>query len=82
MQSSLFDETPAEANESLEEINAEMLRRAKQMPQFAERVFVLGEGRVGPGRLILIRADRLWGLRDKCSTAFWKLSASNAKIAI
>jgi DNA polymerase len=47
MQSSLFDETPAEANESLDEINAEMLRRAKLMPQFAERVFIFGEGRVG-----------------------------------
>jgi len=45
MQSSLFDETP-DANETLEEINAEMLRRAKEMPQFANRVFILGEGKV------------------------------------
>ena len=47
MQSSLFDETPAEANETLDEINAEMLRRAKLMPQFAERIFIFGEGRAG-----------------------------------
>jgi DNA polymerase len=47
MQSSLFDETPAEANETLDEINAEMLRRAKAMPQFAERIFIFGEGPVG-----------------------------------
>ena len=47
MQSSLFDEQPAETNETLEEINAQLLRRAKQMPQFAERVFILGEGKQG-----------------------------------
>ncbi|HKC66229.1 MAG TPA: uracil-DNA glycosylase [Pyrinomonadaceae bacterium] len=46
MQSSLFDETP-DARETLDEINAEMLRRAKAMPQFENRVFILGEGRVG-----------------------------------
>lgn len=47
MQSFLFDQTPPESNETLEEINAELLRRAKAMPQFAERVFVLGEGVTG-----------------------------------
>jgi DNA polymerase len=47
MQSSLFDETPTEANESLDEINAEMLRRAKLMAQFAQSIFIFGEGRVG-----------------------------------
>ena len=46
MQSSLFDETP-DANETLEEINAEMLRRALENRQLADRVFILGEGRVG-----------------------------------
>lgn len=46
MQSSLFNETP-ETNETLEEINREMLQRAKMMPQFAERVFILGEGKKG-----------------------------------
>ena len=40
----LFDTTPPESNESLDEINAELLRRAKAMPQFAERVFIFGEG--------------------------------------
>ena len=45
MQSSLFqDETPPEATETLDEINAELLRRAKVMPQFAERIFIFGEG--------------------------------------
>jgi uracil-DNA glycosylase family 4 len=43
-QSSLFDETPEESNETLDEINAELLRRAKANPQFAGRVFILGEG--------------------------------------
>lgn len=46
MQSTLFDETP-ESGETLEEVNAELLRRARAMPQLAERVFILGEGRVG-----------------------------------
>jgi uracil-DNA glycosylase family 4 len=46
-QSSLFDATPPESHETLAEINAELLRRAKAMPQFAERVFILGEGPVG-----------------------------------
>ena len=39
----LFDQTP-ESNETLDQINAELLRRAKVMPQFAERVFIFGEG--------------------------------------
>src|SRR5207248_7648506 len=46
MQSSLFDESP-DTNETLDEINAELLRRAKQMPQYADRVFIFGEGRKG-----------------------------------
>ena len=46
-QSSLFDVTPPESNETLDEINAELLRRAQAMPQFAGRVFILGEGPVG-----------------------------------
>lgn len=46
MQSSLFDETPGE-RETLEEVNAEMLRRARENRQFANRVFILGEGEVG-----------------------------------
>jgi uracil-DNA glycosylase family 4 len=48
MQSSLFDETPAESSsETLEEVNAELLQRAKAMPQYASRVFIFGEGQVG-----------------------------------
>lgn len=45
-QSSLFDAVAAEPNETLDEINAEMLRRAQAMPQFAERIFIFGTGAV------------------------------------
>ena len=31
-------------NEMLEEVNDELLRRAKSLPQFRERVFIFGEG--------------------------------------
>ena len=45
MQSSLFqDEGPPEAKETLDEINAEMLERAKALPQYASRIFIFGEG--------------------------------------
>jgi uracil-DNA glycosylase family 4 len=47
MQSFLFDETPPDSGETIEEVNAELLQRAKTMPQLAERVFILGEGRPG-----------------------------------
>jgi DNA polymerase len=47
MQSSLFDETPGESGETLDEINAELLQRAKAMPEFASRVFIFGEGEKG-----------------------------------
>jgi DNA polymerase len=48
MQDSLFlGEPPPESNETLEEINAELLRRATQMPQFKERIFIFGEGEPG-----------------------------------
>ncbi|HEX8136681.1 MAG TPA: uracil-DNA glycosylase [Pyrinomonadaceae bacterium] len=48
MQSSLFeDEPPPAGAETLEQINAEMLQRAKAMPQFAERIFIFGEGSLG-----------------------------------
>lgn len=47
MQSSLFDEAPVESNETLEQINAELLEHARAMPQFASRIFILGEGAVG-----------------------------------
>lgn len=45
MQNSLFDEIPVESNETLEEINAEMLEKAKQIPMFAEREFICGVGK-------------------------------------
>lgn len=47
MQSTLFDETPGESSETLDEINAELLRRAKAMPQLADRIFIFGEGGKG-----------------------------------
>jgi DNA polymerase len=47
MQSSLFDETPAPSGETLDEINADLLRRAKAMPQLADRIFIFGEGEKG-----------------------------------
>src|ERR671917_1123052 len=47
MQDSLFSETPTEADEAPDEINAELLRRAKSLPQFKERIFIFGDGPVG-----------------------------------
>ena len=44
MQDTLFSAQPGESNETLEEINEELLRRAKSLPQFKERVFIFGEG--------------------------------------
>ena len=44
MQDSFLFDQPPESNETLDQVNAELLRRAKVMPQFAERVFILGEG--------------------------------------
>jgi uracil-DNA glycosylase family 4 len=47
MQSSLFDENPAEAGETLGEINEELLRKAKARAEFADRIFIFGEGSPG-----------------------------------
>ncbi|MCA1815342.1 MAG: uracil-DNA glycosylase [Acidobacteria bacterium] len=44
---SLFGDEPQASNESVEEINAELLRRAKRLPQYKDRVFIFGEGREG-----------------------------------
>ena len=44
---SLFGDDPPPSDEALEEINAELLRRAKRLPQYKERVFIFGEGRKG-----------------------------------
>jgi len=48
MQDSLFTASgPPESRETVEEVNEELLRRAKALPQFKERVFIFGEGRPG-----------------------------------
>ncbi|MDT5157656.1 MAG: uracil-DNA glycosylase [Acidobacteriota bacterium] len=47
MQDSLFSAQSVESNETLDEINDELLRRAKSLPQFKERVLIFGEGSVG-----------------------------------
>jgi uracil-DNA glycosylase family 4 len=47
MQDSLFSGQTPESNETVEEINEELLRRAKSLPQFKERVFIFGEGKKG-----------------------------------
>jgi uracil-DNA glycosylase len=46
MQDSLFTAVPSGSNESPEEINDELLRRAKSLPQFRDRIFIFGEGPV------------------------------------
>src|SRR5919112_6292088 len=44
---SLFGDDPPPSDETVEEINAELLRRAKQLPQYRDRVFIFGEGKKG-----------------------------------
>ena len=44
---SLFGDEPQASGEKVEEINAELLKRAKWLPQFKDRVFIFGEGREG-----------------------------------
>src|SRR5687767_7353960 len=44
MQDSLFKAESGDSPESLAEINEELLRRAKALPQFKERVLIFGEG--------------------------------------
>jgi uracil-DNA glycosylase len=44
---SLFGDEPQTSDETVEEINAELLRRAKRLPQYKDRVFIFGEGREG-----------------------------------
>ncbi|HEX5705848.1 MAG TPA: uracil-DNA glycosylase [Pyrinomonadaceae bacterium] len=46
---SLFgeDDEGGEPSETLDDINAEMLRRAKSLAQFKERILIFGEGRAG-----------------------------------
>jgi DNA polymerase len=48
MQDSLFAEAARpESKETPDEVNAELLRRAKSLPQFKERIFIFGEGPIG-----------------------------------
>jgi len=45
MQDSLFlDAPPPESDETPDAVNEELLRRAKSLPHFKERVFIFGEG--------------------------------------
>ncbi len=48
MQNSLFDiaDTPIESNETVEEINQELLEKAKSLPTFADKFFIFGVGRI------------------------------------
>jgi DNA polymerase len=45
MQDSLFAGQSTESSETVEEVNEELLRRAKSLPQFRERIFIFGEGK-------------------------------------
>jgi DNA polymerase len=47
MQDSLFSAQPSESTETVDEVNEELLRRAKALSQFKERVFIFGEGKTG-----------------------------------
>ena len=47
MQDSLFSGQPTESNETLDGINAELLRRAKSLPQYKDRIFIFGDGPKG-----------------------------------
>ncbi len=47
-QKSLFSESAAPSpSETLDEVNADLLQRAKAFPHFAEKVFIFGEGSPG-----------------------------------
>ncbi|MET0646337.1 MAG: uracil-DNA glycosylase [Pyrinomonadaceae bacterium] len=47
MQDSLFSGQTPEPTETVEEVNDELLQRAKRLPEFKERIFIFGEGPVG-----------------------------------
>ena len=47
MQDSLFSAQDSEPKETLDEVNGELLRRAKALPQFRERILIFGEGQTG-----------------------------------
>jgi DNA polymerase len=42
--STLFDLLPAESNETVDEINQELLEKAKSLPTFADKFFIFGTG--------------------------------------
>src|SRR3954468_17009587 len=45
MQDSLFGGQSPASDETVEEINEDLLRRAKSLSQFKERIFIFGEGK-------------------------------------
>jgi DNA polymerase len=47
MQDSLFSGQTPEPTETVEQVNDELLQRAKRLPEFKERVFIFGEGPAG-----------------------------------
>ena len=47
MQDSLFSGQKPEPTETVEQVNEELLQRAKRLPEFKERIFIFGEGPVG-----------------------------------
>lgn len=46
-ESFLFDPVDARSNETLDQINAELVERARNVPQLKERLFIFGEGPLG-----------------------------------
>src|ERR1044071_9533968 len=47
MQDSLFSGQTPETNETVGQVNEELLGRAKRLPEFKERIFIFGEGKTG-----------------------------------
>ncbi len=53
MQNSLFEETLIESNETVEEINQELLEKAKALPPFADKLFIFGTGKTD-ARVVIV----------------------------
>lgn len=53
MQNSLFEETLIESNETVEEINQELLEKAKSLPPFADKFFIFGTGKTD-ARVVIV----------------------------
>jgi DNA polymerase len=47
MQNLLFEETNEPSTETLDEVNQELLQKAKSLPPLESRVFIFGEGKAG-----------------------------------